>query len=465
MRVLAGGRPLTDSARARETVLASGDWERAEYVFGEDAAVPPVADVELPVGDLALDLVRRINDPDVVRFALGKLDRILGVSENAQLRSQRLSLSPVDGFLLSRVDGTLSAREIVELAPVPAEQAERSLLGLLCTGVITYLDRPAKRRSGRRPTLRAQGPAAQGARRPTQSIRRLTQSIRRLTQSIRAPGAPTPPPAAAEIDEGMTIKLRRRETEHAYSTLKARDLYEVLGIERTATDAQIKDAYFRLARRYHPDAHRDPALAELAEQARAVFLRVGEAYDTLRDPRARAAYDARLPPLSSSRIKAVTAPAPEPASPKPEPAAPAEAPMELRDVLKTCERLLAERQDWDVVRRLEPFLATARGPELARTLLLLGRAYRRNPESTRKAEETLTRATDTDPRATDAWMELGDFYESRGMKSRAATMYRKALATKPEHPEAVSRLQRLEPPPPEPPPASGGILGKLLRRG
>jgi curved DNA-binding protein CbpA len=486
MRVLAGGRPLTDATRAQEAVLAAADWQRAEYSFEENAAAPPVADVNLSVGDLALDLVRRIQDPDVVRFALGKLDRVLGVSDDALLRTQKLSLSPVDGFLLSRVDGTQSAREIVEQAPVPAEQAERSLLGLLCTGSIAYLDRPAKQRPVRRKTIRVPGLTPNPTRRPTQSTRRSTQSMRQQTQAPGPAAQPAPattPPASRTVPPGgvraeepapsraaeatVSMRLRRQEVQHAYSTLKARNLYEVLGIERTASTAQVKDAYFRLARRFHPDAHRDPSLADVASQAEAVFLRVGEAYETLRDPRTREAYDARLPPLSSSRIKAVTAPsAPEPEPPKAERAAASpEPPPDTRETLKQAERLLGERQEWDAIRRLEPLLATARGSELGRALLLLGRAYRRNPESIRKAEETLTRATDSDPRATDAWMELGDFYESRGMKSRAATMYRKALATKPDHAEAAARIQRLEPPSPEPPAASGGILGRLLRRG
>jgi molecular chaperone DnaJ len=64
-----------------------------------------------------------------------------------------------------------------------------------------------------------------------------------------------------------------------------RDYYEVLGVERSATPEQIRQAYRRLARRYHPDVNNgDP-------EADARFKEINEAHEVLRDPERRAAYD------------------------------------------------------------------------------------------------------------------------------------------------------------------------------
>ena len=63
------------------------------------------------------------------------------------------------------------------------------------------------------------------------------------------------------------------------------DHYETLGVSRDATDDQIKRAYKKLARTYHPDLNPDDADAE------ATFKQVGAAYEVLRDPQRRAAYD------------------------------------------------------------------------------------------------------------------------------------------------------------------------------
>ena len=65
-----------------------------------------------------------------------------------------------------------------------------------------------------------------------------------------------------------------------------RDYYEVLGVERTAAEAELKKAYRRLAMKYHPDRNTDDA--STAEQH---FKEAKEAYEILSDPQKRSAYD------------------------------------------------------------------------------------------------------------------------------------------------------------------------------
>lgn len=64
-----------------------------------------------------------------------------------------------------------------------------------------------------------------------------------------------------------------------------RDYYEVLGVQKTATDDELKKAYRSLAKKYHPDAHPDDPDAE------AKFKEASEAYAVLSDPKKRQQYD------------------------------------------------------------------------------------------------------------------------------------------------------------------------------
>ena len=110
------------------------------------------------------------------------------------------------------------------------------------------------------------------------------------------------------------------------------DLYGVLGVTRSATNAEIKRAYRDLARRYHPDA------AAPGPDAARRFDEVHGAYATLSDAAARAAYDGTIPSasLAPRTTTAVTAPAPPPRFEPP--------------------RVEPQSQRWRIARALEAYL-------------------------------------------------------------------------------------------------------------
>jgi tetratricopeptide (TPR) repeat protein len=417
-------------------------WPEGSYEFAEEPETGGAGDVTLRVttGDLILEATRSVHDPDVVRYNLGDIDRVLGLSSDPLLRFQRIGLTPADGYVLSRIDGSLSAREVMQLIPLPPEEVQKSLFGLLSTGVVEYLENlPPK------PAPPAAPPPARGARK---------QAPR---PQPPAPPAPAPPPPAADpapAAAAVVVDTRRSEILEAHEGLRTRTHYEVLGIGRDATEAQVKEAYFRMAKRFHPDVHHDEALHDLRHKLEGIFIRLGEAYEVLRNPRIRASYERQLGPLPGAD------PTPGETAPAPDEAALVKA---AEESIRRAARKVAEEKYWEAIQLLETSITRVDGKIKQAGRILLARAYSKNPNWVKPGEELLLQVIREDPQNVDAHYHLGLIYRAGGLRSRAAAMLRRVLELQPDHDDAHVQLEGLDAEAP-PPPADSGLLKKLLRR-
>jgi curved DNA-binding protein CbpA len=377
----------------------------------------------------------------------------------------------------------MSARELMQLMPLPAEEAQKSLFGLLSTGVIEFAEeKRRKREAPREPTAAAAPPQARQAQAPAAPPPAAPPPAPAAPPP--APVAP-PPPAAPAAPADPKAEERRREIVEAWEGLQTRNHFEVLGLDRAVGETEVKEAYFRLAKRFHPDVHHGASLGDLRDNLEAVFIRLGEAYDTLRDPKRRADYEERLgrfrPRVGHATPGAVvgtqTGPAPEPEKPRDPEEEARLAEEAVRKAAKLMEQAKALEQEkpnepehqrltYDAIQLLEPVLDATQGPARLRAQLLLARGYSKNPKWAKRAEELLLAASRENPKSAEPWALLGSIYAARGIKTRALSMYRKALELKPEHEEAAryaAENSAGEPQPPEAP-GGGGLLGRLFKK-
>jgi hypothetical protein len=433
-------------------------WSEGAYRFEEQEEGPVTEDLtlKLSTGELILEAVQKVKDPDVVRYALGDMDRVLAPSADPLLRFQKITLSPSDGFVLSRVDGTLTARQITLLIPLPAEQTQKSLFGLLCTGTIEYLATPAKkaRAAPVKDPLASPTPAT-----PAPSPPAAAPTASRPEPRPAAPPPPPPPPPPPAPPAAVAAKPaphRRQEIMETYEGLRVRNHFEILGIARASNEAQVKEAYFRMAKQFHPDVHHDAALADLRDKLEAVFIRLGEAYEVLRNPRSRASYEETLG-RSAPRPAAPGPPPPPVPEPKPDPEAEARA---AEIAIRQADKLIEREKYWDAIQLLEPAVGVVQGKSRQRARVLLARAYLKTPKWVKRAEEVLLAVLQDDAQNADALLMLGRIYKNSGIKSRSVSMFKKVLELKPDHEEARAELgdQVGEPEPP------GGLIKKLFKK-
>jgi tetratricopeptide (TPR) repeat protein len=251
----------------------------------------------------------------------------------------------------------------------------------------------------------------------------------------------------------------RREIEEAHAALRGANHFAVLGLTVSASEAEIRQAFARLARRYHPDAQRDPAFQDLRTKLNDIFVAVGNAYAVLRDAPARDRYE-RSMDLRKPGTPRVSAAAREAAAFVPSPASRADEPIEAR-LIRAAEALNAQ-QPWEAIRLLEEAVAAAGGALKRQAQVLLGRAYA-DRERPREAEKVLLEVLQADPLSVPACLLLGRIYRERGMGKRARGMFEKALEIDPAQEDALRELAALASEP-APPPSGGSLLSRLRDR-
>lgn len=175
-----------------------------------------------------------------------------------------LTLTPAEGFLLSRVDGRTTWALLREVGGMAPEEVDAALRRFADLGVV-QLEEP--------------------------------KSEAALGDSEASSQAVAPPRASAEgapggldesrLDPSLDIPLEAQRSVLAFECRLGSPYHEILGV---APDAELRDlrrAYFKLSKEFHPDRYFRKNLGAFAEIVERVFRKIAEAFELLSDPSAR----------------------------------------------------------------------------------------------------------------------------------------------------------------------------------
>lgn len=435
-------------------IMSVFEWTQGDFVFDDRIRAAHEVTLNLGAADVLLEGARHAANIQEVAEAIVPADAIVLKSRTNGSHADTGRLIPLESYILSRIDSPTAASEIGALNGLGEVDAHRAVCVLVATGFLKLLDRD-----------------------------------KHADEVVHS----------HETDESLD-KVREDVLRQLHFFGSA-DFYEVLGVNRHATTAEIKTAYYHLAKKYHPDRYHQCEDGDLRNKLEAVFAIITRAYDTLREPAERAGYDERIRkssgPLSNSIAKTTPLVAPEPAinqaraaeadhgggisvngseghtngdSATPPPIEMTVEPLlnknsrplppaQMAEVYYQQGRARFERKEYHAAVHLLRE-AIKLDPSRAPYHYHLGIALIRNPRTRREAEHHLSKAAQLEPYNAQIRLKLGLLYKEAGLMKRAEQYFREALKMDPENRVAMRELSiestRSK--------AAGGSIWKLFKK-
>ena len=382
-------------------------WTTGSWEFSERSRLGYPVSVAVDINSLLREAGQRLPLKFVAtRFRNAK--EVFSRAENASIVGN--NLSPSESFLLSRLDYPTPLQDLVALSGLRDLDANRVLYGLALSGLVT--------REYWHHAFRAEAPKD-----PAEESKKA---------AARPPDAAQV--AATELADLEAFLVRLDD---------ARDYYDVIDLSREAGASDIKLAYYAIARKYHPDRFHLQSGTPQHSRISSAFARVTQAYETLTDAKARAAYDATLE--RTRRFSGAKAKADKGAGSGAVDFAMGSADLEYEEADQYFRDGLAAFQAGQIKAAVSQLANAARmSPREARYRAQYGRALAASQETRRLAESELQAAVKLEPSNALYRTMLAELYFDLNFHRRAQTELQRALALEPENAKARALLRKLE---------------------
>jgi len=389
-------------------------WTEGTWQFDGQSHLREEVTGKPEVQELLLEAGRRLP----LKFSAARFQNPTEVISPSAAPALMNNLMPTEGFVLSRVDGPMPLSELVALSGLRELDALRVLYSLTISGLLLRENwDSAFRKEPGRPTAKPQSPSP-----------------------------PPPPPPPPPIKEPPQPKTATEPLDVFLTRIgKADSHYEVLAVTRSASATEIKNAYYQLARHYHPDRFRNQADEQLYTRVESAFARITQAYETLKDEKHRSNYDSKLEALAKvRRASDTTAKASTPIDSARAQATDSALSEEERAELNFKEGMAALELG-QVSSALGLFGSAARAvPNDARYRAYYGHALAAREETRRLAEAELQAALKLEPNNSDYRIMLAELYRDLGFAKRARTEAERAVSGGPNNLKARDLLRSLK---------------------
>jgi curved DNA-binding protein CbpA len=414
-------------------ILSVFEWTQGDYSFDHRIRAAHEVTLDRSALDMLLEGARHAADLQQVADLIVPENSVVTRAKSAGSRADSGRLIPLESYILSRIEAPTAVTDVGALSGVGDTDARRAVCALVAAGYLKLDDRDNDEEED---------------------------------------------PAAREAEENLG-RIREDVIRQLHFSQSA-DYYDVLGVTRHATTAEIKSAYYHHAKKYHPDRYHQQESGDLRAKLETLFALMTQAYDTLSQPAERAGYDERIrknsDPLSTSALKMppLTGAAPAPTAaeteslddenvahslngqlaggeslttpsvesvipdilggiPKNGPQLP---PAQLAELYYQQGRARFERKEYHAAVHLLRE-AIKLDPNRAPYHYHFGIALIRNPRTRREAERHLSKAAQLEPFNAQIRVKLGLLYKEAGLTKRADLYFREALRMDPENRVAI----------------------------
>lgn len=362
--------------QVEEIILSLFQFEHGEFTFIEGPLhSQEIITLKLSAANLIYNGIKKIHNLLHINHVMPPQDKILSYSTDPMDLFQDINLSDTDKEIFSLIDGKRMIKEIFSLSPLDYFQTMRTLYALLSIRIIEIKE---------------------------QSL----TGDESLKEIIEEP----------EVDSDSAFV---KKVEDTFNRLTKTDCYGLLDVEKKATYDEIKKAYYRVAKIFHPDRHFSLPSEALKNKLNTIFSQLTEAYRILSDQKMRTQYDQSLS-IKPAKIEKDN--------------------VEIARVrFSEGKEAMRNRAFADAAELFGQ--ATYLDSSMPTYYFHMGLAYERIKKF-REAEQAIRHALKLDPFNADYLAELGHVYLKLDLQLRAQPIFEKALKFDPSNERAIKGLQQ-----------------------